>query len=114
MVDRLDGLGHDAVVRGDHEDHQVGDLSATRSHRGESFVARSVDEYDRVAVGGLDLVRADSLRDASRLARGDSRLADGIQDRCLAMVDVTEDGHDGRARGQLGRVFVGEGEQLLA
>ena len=46
VVDRLDGLGHDAVVGRDHEDHDVGGLGATGPHGGERLVARGVDEGD--------------------------------------------------------------------
>ena len=98
VVDRLDRLRHDAVVRGDHQHDHVGDLGAARAHRGEGLVARGVDEDDRVAVGGLDLVGADALGDATRLARRDPRLADGVEDRGLAVVDVAEDGDDRRPR----------------
>ena len=50
------------------------------------------------------------LRDAAGLALGDVRLADRVEERRLAVVDVAHDGHDGRARnaladgGHLGRL----------
>ena len=114
VVDRLDSLGHHAVVRGDDQHHQVSDLRAASPHGGERFVAWRVDEHDRVPVGGLDLVGANPLRDATRLAGGDARLADRVEDRRLAVVDVAEHGHDGRPCLELGGVLVGEAEQLLA
>ena len=41
VVDRLERLGHDAVVGG-HDDHRdVGDLGAAGAHRGERLVARA-------------------------------------------------------------------------
>ncbi len=46
VVDRLDGLRHDAVVGGDHQHDDVGDLGAARAHRGEGLVARRVEEGD--------------------------------------------------------------------
>jgi hypothetical protein len=45
----------------------------------------------------FDVVRADVLRDAARFAFGDLRLADGVEQRRLAVVDVAHDG-DHRAR----------------
>ena len=45
-----------------------------------------------------DAVRADVLRDAARLAFDDVGLADIVQQRRLAVVDVSHDGHDRRAR----------------
>ena len=45
---------------------------------------------------GLDVVRADVLRDAARFAAGHVGLADGVEQRGLAVVDVTHDGDDRR------------------
>ena len=41
VVDRLDRLGHHAVVGGDHDDRDVGDLGAAGAHRRERLVARA-------------------------------------------------------------------------
>src|SRR5438445_217142 len=84
------------------------------AHRGEGLVPRRVDEHDVVAVGGLDLVGAYALGDASGLTGRDSRLADGVEDRGLAVVDVAEDRDDGWSRDELARVLVGDREELLA
>ena len=46
----------------------------------------------------VDLVRGDVLRDATGLAGRDARLADRVEQRRLAVVDVTHDGDDRRAR----------------
>ena len=50
------------------------------------------------AVVLLDLVRTDVLGDAAGLARDDVRLADAVEERGLAVVDVTHHGDDRRAR----------------
>ena len=47
------------------------------------------------------LVGADVLGDAAGLARGDVGLADGVEQRGLAVVDVAHDGDDRRARHQV-------------
>ncbi len=114
VVDRLDRLGHHAVIGGDDQHDQVRDLRASGAHRSESLVPWRVDEHDRMPVGGLDLVGADPLGDAAGLARGDVCLADRVQDRRLAVVDVAQHGDDGRPWLELGRVFVGEREELFA
>jgi hypothetical protein len=44
------------------------------------------------------VVRADVLRDAARLTRGHFRLADVIEQRGLAVIDVAHDGDHGRTR----------------
>ena len=49
----------------------------------------------------LDLIGADMLGDAARLAGNDIGLADGIEQRGLAVVDMAHDGDDGRARLEL-------------
>ena len=46
----------------------------------------------------LHVIRADVLRDAAGFALGDARLADRVEQRRLAVVDVAHDGDDRRAR----------------
>ena len=46
VLDRLDRLRHHAVIGGNHQHHDVGDLGAARAHRGEGGVARRIDEGD--------------------------------------------------------------------
>ena len=50
VVERLDGLGHDAVVGRDDQHDDVGGLGAAGAHGGERLVARGVDEGDQAAV----------------------------------------------------------------
>ena len=57
-------------------------------------------------VGVVDLVGADVLGDAAGLARGHLGLADGVQQRGLAVVDVAHDRDHRRAVGQGGVVVV--------
>ena len=96
MVDGLDGLRHDAVVGGHHQHDDVGDLGAAGAHGRERLVARRVDERDLLAVDLHDR-RADVLGDAAGLACGHARVADGVQKRRLAVVDMAHDGDHGRA-----------------
>ena len=97
VVDRLDGLRHRAVVGGDDQHDDVRHLGAAGAHRGEGLVARRIEEHD-VAPIARDLVGADVLGDAAGLAGGDVRLADRVEQRRLAVVDVTHDRDDRRAR----------------
>ena len=97
VLDRLDRLRHDAVVGRDDEHDDVRDLGAARAHGRERRVARRVEERD-AALRRLDVVGADVLRDAAGLAGGDSRAADVVEQRRLAVVDVAHDRDDGRAR----------------
>src|SRR5215204_6314203 len=104
VLDGLDGLRHDAVVGRDDEHDHVGRLRAARAHHGERLVAGRVEEDDAALVVGvvgarhLDAVGADVLGDAAGLAPCDVRGADAVEQRGLAVVDVTHDGDDGRAR----------------
>ena len=68
-------------------------LRAAGAHRREGFVARGIQEGD-LAVVHLGDVRADVLGDAAGLAGGHLRLADVVQQRGLAVVDVAHDRDD--------------------
>ena len=97
VADRLERLGHDAVVRR-HDDHgDVGDLGAAGTHGGERLVTRRVEEDDALAVVG-DLARADVLGDAAALAGRHFGRPDRVEQARLAVVDVAHDGHDRGAR----------------
>ena len=111
--DRLDGLRHDAVIGGDDEDDDVGDLRAARTHRGERLVARRVEEADLFAVRQCYVVRANVLRDTAGLAGDDVRLANVVEERRLPVVDVTHDRHDRRPRDEILRTIGGLGGRLL-
>ena len=111
MVDRLDRLRHDAVVGGDHQDHDVGRVGTTSTHLRERGVTRRVEERDRTVLV-LHLVGTDVLRDATRLAVDDVGAADVVEQRGLAVVDVTHH-RDDRRTGLLEFVVVGIVEQLL-
>jgi len=115
VVDRLDRLGHHTVVGGDDEDRDVGRVGSACAHGGERLVAGCVDERDEAAVL-LRLVRTDVLRDAARLARHHVGLADAIEQKRLAVVDVTHHGDDRRPDAQrflvLLLVVVEQREQL--
>ncbi len=95
--DGLLRLRHDAVVGCDDEHRDVRHLRAAGAHGGERFVARRVEERDLPAVD-VDLVGADVLRDAACLGRDDLRVADRVEQRRLAVVDVAHDRDDRRTR----------------
>jgi hypothetical protein len=82
VVDGFYGLGHNAVIGGDDQHHDVGDLCAAGAHGGERLVPRRIQKGDEFAVH-FGLVRADVLRDAAELALSDARLADVVQQACL-------------------------------
>ena len=98
VADRLDGLLHDAVIGGDDQHDDVGDIGAARAHRGKGLMARRIDKGDLLAVGERHAVGADMLRDAAGLAAGDVGLAQRVEQRGLAVVDMAHDRDDRGAR----------------
>ena len=114
VVDGFLGLRHDAVVGGDDDDGDVGDLGAAGPHLGERLVAGRVEEGDRPAAV-LDAPGADDLRDAAGFGGGDVALANLVQQRRLAVIDVAHDGDDRGARHQVFRLvgLLEAGQQLL-
>ena len=95
VLDGFDGLRHDAVVRAHHQDHDVGDLGAACTHGAERRVTRGIEKGHH-ALRSLDVVCADVLGDAAGLARRHLGAPDVIEQRGLAVIDVTHDGHHRR------------------
>ena len=98
MVDGFQRLRHDAVVSRHHKDRDVGRVGAAGSHGREGLVPRSVDDRD-VALLGVDFVSADVLGDAAGFALGDLALADGVDKRSFAVVNVSHEDDDGSPGG---------------
>ena len=88
MVDGLNGLRHDAVVCGNDQDGNIGDVCTSCTHGSERFVSRRIQECDVLALISY-LVCTDMLCDAASLACGNVCIPDAVQDRSLTMVNVT-------------------------
>ena len=101
MADRLERGRHDAVIGGNDENDDVGDIRSARAHGGEGFMARRVEESDGLGAA-LDRVGTDVLGDAPGFTGGDASFADGVEQRSLAVVDMAHESDDRRARLQLG------------
>ena len=112
VVDGLDGLGHNAVVRSDDQHGDIGHIGAAGAHGGERLVTRGVQEGDQ-AVAALDLIRADGLGNAAGFALGDVGLADGVQNGGLAVVNVTHNDNDRRTLDEILGVVLLLHEQAL-
>ncbi|CCJ95227.1 hypothetical protein BN131_2900 [Cronobacter malonaticus 681] len=97
VLDSFDGLRHHAVVRRNHQNHDVRCLRTTCTHRGKRGVARGIQEGDH-AVIGLHMVCTDVLGNATRFARRHFRGTDIVEQRGFTVVNVTHDGHNRRAR----------------
>ena len=111
VADRLERLGHDAVVGRHDHDRDVGHPGAAGAHRREGLVTRGVEEDHALAVVG-DLAGPDVLGDAAALAGGHLGRPDGVEQAGLAVVDVTHDRDDRGTRLEVGRIVLFE-EDLL-
>ena len=114
VADGFFGLRHDAVVGGDDQHGDIGDVRAAGAHFGEGFVARRIDEGDRTAVL-LDAIGADVLGDAALFLRGHVDAEDAVQQRGLPVVHVAEERDDRRTRLERGGIVGGIqlGQELL-
>ena len=113
VVDRLDGLGHDAVVGSHDQDDDIGHLGAAGTHGRKGGVTGGIDEGDLTVVDH-DLRSADGLGNSARLAGSDAGVTDGVEEARFAVVDVPHDGDDRGARLKVGRIVVErEGVLLL-
>src|SRR5437879_1951675 len=113
-VQALDRLRAESLVDVDDEDREVGESASAGAQGREGHVAGGVDEEEagdseRPSLDEVpahledrrerDLCRADVLRDAARLAARDAGTANPVEEGRLAMVHVSQDGHDGLANG---------------
>ena len=104
MINGFDRLRHNAVIGGHNQNHDVSGLGAASPHAGEGFVTGRIEEYDlaavrrRLLVQNRYLVCANMLRDATGFASGHVGQPDGIEQRGLAVIHVTHDGHHRRTR----------------
>ena len=98
--DRFFGLRHDAVVRCDDQDCNIGDVGTASTHFGKRFVTRRVHKGNGSTIF-LYLISPDLLRDPARFARYDLGSDQIIEQRCLAVVDVTKESYDWRSSDQV-------------
>ena len=112
VVDGLHGLGHDAVVGGHHQDGHVSNHGTAGTHGGKGLVAGGVQEGNRLALH-LHLIGTDVLGNAAGLTGRHVGVADIVQQRGLAVVDVAHDHHNGSAGDQILLFILGGVDELL-
>ena len=96
MRDCLNCLRHHRVVGCDDEHNDIGDLCSARAHCSKRFVAGSIEEGDFAAIGKLNRIGTDMLRNSAGLTCNDVRIADIIEQRSLPVIDVAHDGDNRR------------------
>ena len=112
VIDSFERLRHHAVVGSHHQHDDVGGLGAAGTHAGERFVAGRIEEHDLAPVGGRfsvhdpNFVGADVLRDSAGFAFRDGSRANGVEQRSLAVIDVSHDGNHGRPRNRFRSAFL--------
>ena len=94
----LDRLWHYAVIGGDHEHDDIGDLGAARAHRREGGMAGRIDEGNLGARRRGYLIGADMLGDTAGFARRHIGRSNSVEQRSLAVVNMAHDGDDWCAR----------------
>ena len=87
MVDRLDGLWHNTIIRRNDEYRDIRNLCAACTHCSKRLMARRIEEHDFLPIAN-DLVGTDVLRNTARLMRTDRGIANRIEQRCLAVVHM--------------------------
>ncbi len=91
MIDRFNGLRHDAVISCNDQHNNIRRLGTTRTHGGKSLVTWRVEECNFIPGCHVYLIGADMLGNPPCLAGNHICLAKRIQQRCLTVVNVTHD-----------------------
>src|SRR5690606_25925874 len=106
------GLRHHTIISSDHQDHDVGGLGTTGTHRGKGGVTGGIEEGDHAAVG-FHVVGADVLSNATGFTGGYTGAPDVVEQRGLAVVHVAHDGDHRSAGDFLTLVLHGLGQAVL-
>ena len=107
MLNGFNRLRHQAVISCDDQDYDIRYRGTALTHLRERFVPWGIEEGDDRAILCLHLIRANMLRDSASFASHNICTAQGVQKRCLTMVDMPHHGHDRRTGlHRFGRVYV--------
>ena len=101
MSDGLAGLGHDAIIGCHHKNHDIRGIGTTRTHGGKCLVTRGVQESDHTPFRG-HMIGTDMLGDTTGLSRSHLGAANIVEQRCLAVIDVSHDGDHRRTGNRRG------------
>ncbi len=89
----FDGLRHNCVICRYYQDHDIGDLCATRPHRCKCRMAWCVQKCQQIAIL-FDLISSYVLSDPASFTRYNPRISDCIQNRSFTMIDMAHHGDD--------------------
>ena len=114
VIDRFNRLRHHAVVGRHHQYDDVRHPGAARAHRGKCGVARSVDEGDLLAAFRRGhLIGTDVLGDAAGLTGNHIGVAQRVEQRGLAVVNMAHHRHHGGTRFGVGGIVDGIEQPFL-
>ena len=97
MVNGLNRLGHDTVIRRNHQNSNIRHQGASGTHCSKGLVPRRIQEGN-LFVTHPDTVRTDMLGNTPELTFGYIGISNGIQQRSLTMVNMTHH-HNHRGSG---------------
>ncbi len=96
MVNGLEGLGHDTIIGGYHDNGNVGDLCTPGTHSRKSLVTRGIEESDLPATFKFHSVCTDMLCDATGFTSDHIRIPYIIEQFGLSMVNMSHNRDNGR------------------
>ena len=97
MVDGLNGLRHNTVVRCDNENRDICCLGTTHTHCRERLMTRCIEECDLLSVV-FNNIGTDVLCDTACLSGGYICLADRVKKGSFTVVNMTHYADDRRSR----------------
>ena len=89
VVDSFNGLGHNAVIRRNNKDCNIGAKCAAGTHCGECFMSGGIEEGDGASAFGGYSVCTKVLGNAACFAGSNVCASDIVKDGSLAVVNVT-------------------------
>ena len=111
MLDSFFGLRHDAIVGGNHQNHDVGSLGTAGTHGGKGRVTGGVQEGHHAAIG-FYVVGTNVLSNTTSLTGSHLSATDVVEQRGLTVVNVTHNGNN-RCAAQLFTLVVHGLDQLV-
>ena len=95
MVDRLNCLWHNTVIRSNYKDCDICRACSTHTHCSKCLMSRCIEECDLFSVD-LNNRCTDVLCDTTSLTACHITVTDRIQKRCLTMVNMTHNTYNRR------------------
>ena len=111
VIDSFHCLRHDTVIGSDDQHRDIGGVCAAHTHGCECLVTRCVKEGDLLTVDS-DHICANVLRDAAGFTISHMGVPDCVEQRGLAVVDMSHDADDRRTGDHLVLILLGFSEKL--